>query len=99
MPLWWNWQTRGTQNPVVAIPCRFDPDQRHHLSDDALGKGLSRSEIYLIPNFLKTNVQFLNFNLIINEVLQIVKQNVQKFNKNFRGLIYVRKKNKGNSQK
>ena len=29
MPLWWNWQTRGTQNPVVAIPCRFDPDQRH----------------------------------------------------------------------
>ena len=29
MPLWWNWQTRWTQNPVVAIPCRFDPDQRH----------------------------------------------------------------------
>ena len=29
MPVWWNWQTRGTQNPVVAIPCRFDPDQRH----------------------------------------------------------------------
>ena len=20
-----------TQNPVVAIPCRFDPDQRHHI--------------------------------------------------------------------
>ena len=33
MPLWWNWQTRGTQNPVVAIPCRFDPDQRHHRKD------------------------------------------------------------------
>ena len=31
MPLWWNWQTRGTQNPVVAIPCRFDPDQRHQI--------------------------------------------------------------------
>ena len=30
MPLWWNWQTPGIQNPVVAIPCRFDPDQRHH---------------------------------------------------------------------
>ena len=29
MPLWWNWQTRWTQNPVVAIPCRFDSDQRH----------------------------------------------------------------------
>ena len=34
MPLWWNWQTRGTQNPVVAIPCRFDPDQRHHNKKD-----------------------------------------------------------------
>ena len=34
MPLWWNWQTRGTQNPVVAIPCRFDPDQRHHRKDE-----------------------------------------------------------------
>lgn len=30
MPLWWNWQTRWTQNPMVAIPCRFDSDQRHH---------------------------------------------------------------------
>ena len=29
MPVWWNWQTRGTQNPVVAIPYRFDPDHRH----------------------------------------------------------------------
>ena len=29
MPLWWNWQTRWTQNPVVAIPYRFDPGQRH----------------------------------------------------------------------
>lgn len=29
-PVWWNWQTRWTQNPVVAIPYRFDPDHRHH---------------------------------------------------------------------
>ena len=29
LPVWWNWQTRRTQNPVVAIPCRFDPDHRH----------------------------------------------------------------------
>ena len=28
-PVWWNWQTRRTQNPMVAIPCRFDPDYRH----------------------------------------------------------------------
>ena len=30
-PMWWNWQTRGTQNPVVAIPCGFDPHHRHHV--------------------------------------------------------------------
>ena len=29
MPVWWNWQTCWTQNPVVAIPYRFDPDHRH----------------------------------------------------------------------
>ena len=29
LPAWWNWQTRGTQNPVVAIPCGFDPRRRH----------------------------------------------------------------------
>ena len=29
MPVWWNWQTRWTQNPVVVIPYRFDPDHRH----------------------------------------------------------------------
>ena len=34
MPLWWNWQTRWTQNPVVVIPYRFDPDQRHHVGMD-----------------------------------------------------------------
>ena len=32
MPLWWNWQTRRTQNPMVVIPYRFDPDQRHHVA-------------------------------------------------------------------
>ncbi len=30
-PLWWNWQTRTTQNRVALQPCRFDSDQRHHL--------------------------------------------------------------------
>ena len=34
MPVWWNWQTRRTQNPVVAIPCRFDPDYRHQEKTD-----------------------------------------------------------------
>ena len=28
-PEWWNWQTCWTQNPVVAIPCGFDPRHRH----------------------------------------------------------------------
>ena len=26
----WNWQTRRTQNPLVAIPCGFDPRHRHN---------------------------------------------------------------------
>ena len=30
-PVWWNWQTCRTQNPVVAIPCGFDPRHRHHI--------------------------------------------------------------------
>ena len=29
LPAWWNWQTSRTQNPVVAIPCGFDPRRRH----------------------------------------------------------------------
>ena len=28
-PVCWNWQTRRTQNPLVAIPCGFDPRHRH----------------------------------------------------------------------
>ena len=32
--MWWNWQTRGTQNPVVAIPCGFDPHHRHQIGMD-----------------------------------------------------------------
>ena len=30
--MWWNWQTRWTQNPVVVIPCGFDS---HHLHQSA----------------------------------------------------------------
>jgi hypothetical protein len=26
---WRNWQTRRTQNPVLATECRFDPDRPH----------------------------------------------------------------------
>ena len=29
MPLWWNWQTRWTQNPVVVIPCGFNSHHQH----------------------------------------------------------------------
>ena len=28
-PKWWNWQTRRTQNPMVAIPCGFKSHLRH----------------------------------------------------------------------
>src|SRR5713226_5975488 len=30
VPGWRNWQTRWTQNPVAARPCRFDSYARHH---------------------------------------------------------------------
>ena len=39
LPVWWNWQTRRTQNPVVAIPCRFDPDYRHQKKPKLNRKG------------------------------------------------------------
>ena len=29
MPVCWNWQTRRTQNPLVAIPCGFKSHYRH----------------------------------------------------------------------
>ena len=29
LPVWRNWQTRGTQNPVSLQTCRFDPDHRY----------------------------------------------------------------------
>ena len=41
LPVWWNWQTRRTQNPVVAIPCRFDPDYRHQKQPELNRKGNS----------------------------------------------------------
>src|SRR6266481_10070519 len=31
MPTWRNWQTRWTQNPVLATVCGFDPLRRHSL--------------------------------------------------------------------
>ena len=42
-PAWRNWQTRGTQNPVPLLECRFDPDRRYVMDL----KGLSRT-LYLI---------------------------------------------------
>ena len=29
LPMWRNWQTRWTQNPVPSRACRFDPDHRY----------------------------------------------------------------------
>ena len=28
-PVCWNWQTRRTQNPLLATACGFDPHHRH----------------------------------------------------------------------
>ena len=42
MPVCWNWQTRRIQNPLVAIPCGFDPRHRHHKAKPLPeGEGLS----------------------------------------------------------
>lgn len=30
MPLWWNWQTQGTQNPSLLKAYRFESGQGHH---------------------------------------------------------------------
>ena len=35
-PAWRNWQTRGTQNPVPVLECRFDPDRRYILNVEML---------------------------------------------------------------
>ena len=34
MPKWRNWQTRRTQNPVLATECGFDSHLRHHVLND-----------------------------------------------------------------
>lgn len=36
LPVWWNWQTRGTQNPVLATECGFDPRHRHQLNRNCI---------------------------------------------------------------
>lgn len=32
MARWWNWQTRGTQNPVLARECGFNSHPRHQFN-------------------------------------------------------------------
>ena len=38
MPVWWNWQTRWTQNPVSARTCGFDPRHRHQTKNRPDGR-------------------------------------------------------------
>ena len=45
MPVWWNWQTWWTQNPLVAIPCRFESGHRHHESPQSM---IQSAEDFLI---------------------------------------------------
>ena len=48
LPVWWNWQTHGTQNPAVAIPYRFDPDHRHQVYCNSVEHGV----VFLYPAIL-----------------------------------------------
>ena len=54
LPLWWNWQTRRTQNTMVAIPCRFDSDQRHQTR---IKRTLmeSQSSFYFLQEIIRFN--------------------------------------------
>ena len=36
LQVWWNWQTRWTQNPVVVIPCGFDSHHLHQTKNSHL---------------------------------------------------------------
>lgn len=53
MPLWWNWQTRTTQNRVALQPCRFDSDQRHHL-DARHNKAPFRGFLFVLRRLVQT---------------------------------------------
>ena len=56
LPVWWNWQTRRTQNPKVAIPCRFDPDYRHQKKNQLFaGSFLFISKYLKIINIILTS--------------------------------------------
>ena len=58
-PMWWNWQTRGTQNPVVAIPCGFDPHHRHHLQPRKLSGFRGFCFLNIILNNFQINTVWL----------------------------------------
>jgi hypothetical protein len=47
-PGWRNWQTRRTQNPVAARPCRFDSYARHYPISPHWFRFQSETEILMI---------------------------------------------------
>ena len=50
MPLWWNWQTRGIQNPFFARKYRFESDQwQLNIYRD---KNMNKYKLYGIGNAL-----------------------------------------------
>ncbi len=70
MPKWWNWQTRWTQNPVVAIPCGFDSRLRHHTNyiiDDSSREQKSRLFLY---NRLLNNIG----GIILTEIFKALSE-------------------------
>ena len=53
MPVCWNWQTRRTQNPLMATSCGFDPHHRHH--------GKARQTIWFGALFCTTPISHAYF--------------------------------------
>src|SRR3954467_5760390 len=47
-PAWRNWQTRWTQNPVIARSCGFDPLRRHSPRRCSDSRALVRSDALVL---------------------------------------------------
>lgn len=70
MPGWRNWQTRRTQNPVLAREWEFDPPSGHHLQPVILKSnrrvrwsvrfGRTRRQFFRVrPNIMDKSVEYL----------------------------------------
>src|SRR5579864_7754765 len=60
-PAWRNWQTRWTQNPVIARSCGFEPLRRHC---DAVAAVRCRTSIFVIPTEVEESLTIVLFSFL-----------------------------------